>query len=284
MTRRNHVVLTLGGLALIASYAVWGADAPPNPYEHIIVRNTFALKPVPPPAPPAEAPKPPAPKVTLTGITTILGSKIVLLKSQATAKPGEPAKDGSYMLAEGEGQDGIHVLEINTQDATAKVDCFGDVQTLTLSLKPPSGGGGPAPGAPPATAGFAPPPVTHPNPSGGMPVTQGFPAAKPNLPTRPVRGNVGGPGAVGGQGAVGIPAPSPTYGITPLQGQTATTPQPSATQAPAPGTPMSAEESIIMMEVERELHKNDPKYPPLPPTPLNPHPGSPAPPAAPGGK
>jgi hypothetical protein len=36
------------------------------------------------------------------------------------------------MLGEGENRDGISVLEINEKDATAKVDCFGEVRILVL--------------------------------------------------------------------------------------------------------------------------------------------------------
>src|SRR5947208_16694459 len=50
------------------------SNANPNPYQGIVDRNVFGLKPPPPPPAPPEPPKPPV-NITLTGITTVLGKK-----------------------------------------------------------------------------------------------------------------------------------------------------------------------------------------------------------------
>src|SRR5215472_11388177 len=85
-----------------------------SPYQAIVDRNVFALK--PPPPPPTNNPdanKPPPPAITLTGITTILGSKRAFMSVNMPAKPPEPAKVQSFMLSEGQRDGDIEVLEID---------------------------------------------------------------------------------------------------------------------------------------------------------------------------
>src|SRR5262245_54637973 len=84
-----------------------------NPYQGIVDRNVFVLKAPAPPADPNEANKPQPAKITPTGVTTILGNKRVLFKVQQPARPPEPAKEMSYILAEGQREGQIEVLEID---------------------------------------------------------------------------------------------------------------------------------------------------------------------------
>jgi hypothetical protein len=115
----------------VAGTKVLIAEAAGNPYQGIAERNVFNLKP-PPPATPPEPPPPPAPKITLTGITTILGNKRALLKLQEPAKPPQAAKEVSYILTEGQRDGDIEILAIDEQAGTVKVNNHGTVQELSF--------------------------------------------------------------------------------------------------------------------------------------------------------
>src|SRR5712675_1943871 len=75
LARRAFIV----GTAVICAGAipVLCADTPDNPYQPIVLRNVFGIRPPPPPAPEQPITPPPAPlaKVVLTGITTMFGTQ-----------------------------------------------------------------------------------------------------------------------------------------------------------------------------------------------------------------
>src|SRR5882762_4119031 len=71
---------------LAAKAVTSGSSTGTNPYQGIVDRNVFGLKP-PPPPPDPEVNKPPPPKIILTGITTIFGNKRALMKAPVAAKP-----------------------------------------------------------------------------------------------------------------------------------------------------------------------------------------------------
>jgi hypothetical protein len=129
---------------------VLSAGAPENPYQGIVDRNVFDLK---PPVDPASLVPPalPPPKITLTGFTTILGNKRVLFKVQLPPRPPAPAKEEFYILSEGQRDGDVEVLEINDTAGVAKLNNHGTIQTLDLAengVKPsntpiPSQGSGP---------------------------------------------------------------------------------------------------------------------------------------------
>jgi len=125
--RRGFVcaVLCAGGRALCAG----AAD---NPYQEIVAKNVFSLRPTEPVPPPVVHIKPLAPKVILNGITTILGYKLALLTVQIPAKVGEPARQQSFMLREGERGGGLHVLQIDPTTQSVKVIEFDTEMTLTM--------------------------------------------------------------------------------------------------------------------------------------------------------
>jgi len=235
--------------------AVYGITAD-NEYRGIVDRNVFGLK-SPPPPPDPEANKPAPPKIVPTGITTILGNKRALFKVQMPAHPPEPAKEQSFIMTEGQREGQIEVLEIDEKAGAIKFNDYGTIVTLTLEKDAPKPVGGPpvVPGAPaPATAGYTPPsgvPGANPGFSGANPVTSfgGPNGGLKTIPTRTLRLPPGG-GATPSIG--GFPAVQPQAGG---QEQTAN---------------LSHEEQMILMEVEREQHKNDNRYPPPPPTPLSP--------------
>src|SRR5262249_45052252 len=83
-----------------------GADSG-NPYQAILDRNVFGLKPPPPPGKSEEKKVDLAP-ITLTGITTILGNKRALMNVQVPGKTAQP-----LILAEGQREGEIEVLEID---------------------------------------------------------------------------------------------------------------------------------------------------------------------------
>jgi len=127
----------MGGVA--GAVTVWCAvtsatavDSSGTPYQGIVDRNVFGLRP-PPPPPSPEANKPPAPKITLQGITTILGKKIVLMKVTVPAtKPGAKVEEVPLTLAVGQKSEGVEVLEINELEGMVKVNDYDTITNLTF--------------------------------------------------------------------------------------------------------------------------------------------------------
>jgi len=131
-----------------------------SPYNAIIERNVFNLHAPPPPVNPADLiKKTPPPKITLTGITTILGQKKTFLTLPAI-KPG--AAPESMMLAEGQAYNEIEVKRIDEKAGVVEVVNHGETQTLDFDQNgaKPTGAPPMAPGMPlQPTAMPAPPPA-----------------------------------------------------------------------------------------------------------------------------
>ena len=182
------LICTLAGLALCATGKAVAGDSPGNPYQGIVDRNVFGLKP-PPPPPDPESTKPPPPKVFLTGITTILGNRRALLKMTPPAKPGEPAKEQSFTLGEGQREGEIEVLEINEKVGTVKVNNYGTVTTLDFDkdgVKVAGGTAPPAAGTGARPAGFVPAPGANPSGTpGALMPCPGLCACPPRRGPRP---------------------------------------------------------------------------------------------------
>jgi hypothetical protein len=275
----KSLMCALSGVILGAAVDAAVADLPSNPYQGIVDRNLFGLKPLPPPASTTPDP-PPAPKITLTGITTILGKKQVLMKLQPPAKPPEQPKEQSLILAEGERDGEIEVVSVDMQTGTVKLNDYGTPLTLNLEKDGAKLPSTPAPvGQPgaPGAVGAAPNPF---QPAvGGLP--QGGPGMK-SLPTRTLRlppapgAGSGAPGADAGNmgtpyyasGGLTGAVPQPQSINTTLGGTT----QPTGTKNWPPEVPMSTEEQTILIEAQREANKNNPNFPPLPPTAISPAP------------
>ena len=150
------LVCLAAGMALGAAPAAITADDS-GPYQGIVERNLFGLRPPPPPPDLEAANKPQPSKITLTGITTILGRKLALMKTPPRApKPGEQAKtEQSYTLGIGERQDDIEVMEIDEVAGTVEVKNAGIVETVSFDrngVKPTIG----VPGGPPTPVGVMP--------------------------------------------------------------------------------------------------------------------------------
>jgi len=102
-----------------------------NPYQAIVARNVFGLKDPPPATPPAPPPKPDS-KLSLQGITDILGRKQVLIKVQVPAKPPEPAREVALVLSEGEREEDVEVVSIDRDKGVVKILNGTEPDTLTL--------------------------------------------------------------------------------------------------------------------------------------------------------
>ena len=242
-------VCIAGGLALNAGLRAESIASPENPYAPIVVRNVFDLNPPPKveAAPVVEAAPPP--KITPTGIMDIFGHLQVFFKVSDSGKPGQPPKDNSYILSEGQGQDDIEVVKINEKDALVTFNNHGTVQELPLS----------SPSASPAPAA----------------------AGNPNIPTIPgFRPNVnggnpfGGPGNVVGSGVnVGGGVRGGGNGGNNFNGLPTSPVRASSSATQQQQPEMTPEEQVIRMEVNRELTKQqviEGTMPPLPPTVMTP--------------
>jgi hypothetical protein len=126
----------LGGFAVCLPANATGPDSARNPYRQIAQWNAFRLKPLQ--AVPVEPqPRPPLPRVTLTGITTILHDKRVLLKVQFPANPPEPAREQSYILKEGQRTEEIEILEVDERAGSVRISISGTAMLLTIEKDGP---------------------------------------------------------------------------------------------------------------------------------------------------
>jgi hypothetical protein len=115
-------------LSVAANASVTKSEA--SPYEIIAHRNIFEItlpKSEPPIIPPVQRSK-----VTLLGITTILGDKRAILKIQTPSAAGKPATEQSFILIEGKDAGEIRVVEINEKTATVKINNAGEIALLTF--------------------------------------------------------------------------------------------------------------------------------------------------------
>jgi hypothetical protein len=121
----------VGGLAASLTLAEAAGESATNPYQAIVERNLFSLKPSLA-AQRAEPDHPPPPKITLTGITTIFRDKEVLMKVLMPGRPGESPKEQSFISAEGQQEGELRVLKVNEKTGDVTINDFGTVLTLNL--------------------------------------------------------------------------------------------------------------------------------------------------------
>jgi hypothetical protein len=129
---RNIIVLTSFLLCVEANAMVTRSSE--NPYLEIARRNLFDLKPViiahePPPAP--------VPRVILTGTATLFPGKRALLKVEVPSKLSEPAREESYVLAEGQQSGQVEVLKIDEETGSVQANIYGTVMELTFEKNGP---------------------------------------------------------------------------------------------------------------------------------------------------
>lgn len=225
--------------------------APANPYMVITNRNAFGLQPEQPLPKPEELRPPPA-KVRLEGIMSLMGSKRAILRLLKQGVP--PGQEPVLMLAEGERDQDVEVIAIDEENNTVKIRNQGITMEITFEKERPGLGVG---GSSPAVLPTAP----QPRPGiGAAPVMQLGPP--PQAPTA-------------------VPAPAPAQpAVSPPQSQPQ--PAPSVSMAPAAPPqrnvrtaerPLTYEEQVILIELERERTKplvQAGEMPPLPPTELTP--------------
>ena len=182
-------ILALAAGWFLAGTVVSSAPAAENPYTPIVTRNVFGLVPIPVHDPANDPPETPLPKITPNGIMKLFGKLQVLFKVAGTpAKPGQPAKDESYVLAEGERQDEIEVQKIDEATSTITFDNHGTIQSLPL-VAGPANAAGPAPAV--ASGGvprpFMPAVIPPPPASSGVPPPMNFGgrSGRPATPSTP---------------------------------------------------------------------------------------------------
>ena len=254
----------LGALALSAAGKAAVVDDSRGPYQGIVERNVFNLKPRAPDVAP-EPPAPPPPKIKLNGIFTILGKKQTGLTVSIPPRPPDPAREESFILVEGQRKGDIEVLQISEAGGMVKVNNHGTIQFLNftndgprLAAAPPPI---PSPGAPPMPASM------NPNP-GALPPGVA-PSAIRTIPTRTMRL----PQVPGGAQPVSPNAQMPPPGGYPVSYPAAVQP----TGAPSPENQLSPEEQAIIIEAQRQKYQQDgnPIANILPPTRLTPKNGGP---------
>jgi len=257
-------VCLASGLALSVTVGA-ASEGTDSPYQDIITRNVFALKPPPPPPAPEETKAPPS-KLLLTGIWTVNG-KLALLKTAAEpAKAGHPAEpERFYNLHIGERDGDVEVVSIDEKAGSVTVMNAGQQEILTFEKNGVKLASTPAPavpGAPGALPGAL-PGVPRP-PMGVIPPAMKPSTRMPNLPHFPTRQlrTTSPAGASRGtySGAGVLPGTTPAYS-THVTTKQSTKP------------PLTLEESLIMTEVARERTRAQVaagKLPPLPPNPFLP--------------
>lgn len=236
--------LTVGWLSGQTLLAVVAPEE--NPYTPIVARNVFGLLPLPTNNPADLAPATPLPKISPNGIMTVFGKLQVLFKVAKPPPAGQPAKDESYVMSEGDRQDDIEVQKIDEPNATITFNNHGTIQTLEL-MKSSGPAGGPPAGAAPTGPGLA------------NPLT----AARLNAPNAgsALAGRFGRNRNAGSAPDAAPPAPP-------------TTPVVNGIYSPAAEmneqNQMTAEQRILMIEAQRQkyLQEGNPIANMLPPTPM----------------
>jgi hypothetical protein len=116
---------------LCCSLFAGGAETTNNPYASIAARNIFGISPPSPRQPVSDESEDPAEKITPNGIMSVLGKWQVLAKV-STVRPGQPPEEKSYILSEGEKQDGIVVLDVDGKRGIIKFNNHGIIQCIPL--------------------------------------------------------------------------------------------------------------------------------------------------------
>src|SRR5438874_10444134 len=263
----KNVVSMVSSLLLCAGARAITPDSG-NPYQGIIDRNVFALKPMPINKIDEGVKKPDPPKITLTGITDILGKKQALMNVAMPAKPPEPAKQQSFIIASGQRDGDLEVLDIDVKVGSVKLNNFGTEMLLTMEkdgakLPASVAAAMPIPGVAPNGAGYVPP-------ANGYTPAGANPGLKP-IPTRQLR--------VPGNADNGMGTPNPTTGFnanpgfnaTPANGVNVAQPgfayaQPVQQPVQQPQQSMSPDEQAINMLIQHKQNETQGiAMPPLPP-------------------
>jgi len=243
-------------ILLLAGFSAF-AEVKDNPYQVIIDRNPFALRPIPPPPVPVsnEPTNPPTvSNIKLTGISTLLGPAKVFLQYE---NPQTKKTEFPPGMLVGEKQGEIEVLSIDPANGIVRIR-HGDAET-TLDfdhngIKAPGTGGATAvPGGPPGLVPMNLPPAVP--PPGGVTATPTANGSRAIV----AGGSTAAPAAVPNamfNGAAGLPSRQvrTDYGNNVLLaggGQPVNNGQP-ANAAPAVPA-MSRDEAEARIEAQRQL-------------------------------
>ena len=239
------------------------AEVKPNPYETIVERNPFGLKPPPPPADltasvPVTPPTPPA-TVVLTGITSILSGPRALL--EIVPGPGKPMI--KPILREGERVESVEVVSINVEKNEVVIRNGTLVTNLTFKVASSTPGPATPPGAlPPVLPGMPQPPAHQAaqSPFAAAQASRNAVMVAGGAQPAPVSPNnaVAGFGGVGGNGG-GTDASG--FRSIPSRNIRSTAPQPE----------LPRDQQHLLIELNRVANEGR-GGPPLPPTMFNPSP------------
>jgi hypothetical protein len=119
-------------ISVLGTLQVDSAVVLDNPYEAIVVRNTFGLEPMPTNAPADVQSDDPPPKITPNGLMSIFGQSQVLFKVAAPAEAGQPPGDKSYVMSVGDRKDDIEVIMIDEKAGIITFNNHGRIQELPL--------------------------------------------------------------------------------------------------------------------------------------------------------
>ena len=256
-----------GGLVLSAVMLADNVALADNPYAPIVTRNIFGLNAASVEEPPGDPP----PKITLNGIMSISGHLQVLFKVAGNGKSGQSGKDQSYILSEGQRQDDIEVMHIDTSNKTNLVtfNNHGTVQNIPMASSPAAGGAsGPGQGGAPGSR------AVISKPTGG---------ANGSMNANVIGNSSGHAGASRPNSGMGNQNPNPNPPASPMEGginlqSVPTRAGNSGQQAQNTQAPVSPEQQVINMEIQRSLWKSqgNPAYKIIPPTVISPHNETPA--------
>jgi len=126
---RTKGIVMLAGFGLAKAATAWAADVAANPYHVISERNLFHLRAAPPTVG-CEPARVDPPSVGLTGITTILGTKMAFI-TIAAVRPGQTAQ--SVMLGVGQAFEDVEVKGINERNGIVEIVNHGQVQFLDIN-------------------------------------------------------------------------------------------------------------------------------------------------------
>ncbi|PWU19670.1 MAG: hypothetical protein C5B50_06055 [Verrucomicrobia bacterium] len=239
MRGRSRITVVVSASLVVCGVARAITPAPPtNNYGAIPERNVFGLKPSPGIQQPMLPPKT-VPQIILTGITTLLGNKLALLKAILPPRPGEAPREQNLTLAEGQREGYIEVLEVDEKAGRVKVDDFGTITNLTFERNGPKL----APAMPSAPA---PTIAVPPTAAAG---TSGAPAAMPYVPPPNITAGMQAMPSRALRGLVAVPpAPVTNY--------------PAPTQ-PQPQQPLTPEEQALLLQLEQAANTPQPGPPPV---------------------
>lgn len=133
--KRGHILKISAALCLAGFCLAARAELKENPYQVIVDRNPFSLRP-PPPPPVATVvetnpPAPPPPDIKLTGITTLLGVPRAMF--QVEDKQAKKATFPTIEIGETDSASGISVVSIDADAMKVRIR-QGDAET-TLDFK-----------------------------------------------------------------------------------------------------------------------------------------------------